>query len=206
MPFSSALISLSRRRGAQRAPARRFFIRVSFHDEGFALWASSFFRGEKGTKTPPGEPHIAVGNKFPPAPVRSPPDPRNLRGPNSRGLPVTVRRGRDNDCPRNRAAAAAAPKSRRPGQLDQTGAPDRSRSNLCGGESAGGSGDPPVPDSWEWLRPTHPDPHPLPRLVGTRRGCETVPAGILHSTRAQWPGRNQNPEPYFARRKFCRRV
>ena len=127
-------------------------------------------------------------------------------GPNSRGLPVTVRRGRDNDCPRNRAAAAAAPKSRRPGQLDQTGAPDRSRSNLCGGESAGGSGEPPVPDSWEWLRPTHPDPHPLPRLVGTRRGCETVPAGILHSTRAQWPGRNQNPEPYFARRKFCRRV
>ena len=27
---------------------------VLFHAEGFALWASSFFRGEKGTKTPPG--------------------------------------------------------------------------------------------------------------------------------------------------------
>ena len=52
---------------------------VSFHAEGFALWASSFFRGEKGTKTPPGETHITVGNRFPPAPVRSPPDPR-LRG------------------------------------------------------------------------------------------------------------------------------
>ena len=102
---------------------------------------ASFFPSDgKETKGSPGETHIAVGNKFPPPPVRSPPDPRNLRGPNSRGLPVTVRRGRDNDCPRNRAAAAAAPKSRRPGQLDQTGAPDRSRSNLCGGESAGGSG------------------------------------------------------------------
>ena len=99
--------------------------------------ASFFPRDGKETKGSPGETHIAVGNKFPPAPVRSPPDPRNLRGPNSRGLPVTVRRGRDNDCPRNRAAAAAAPKSRRPGQLDQTGAPDCSRSNLCGGESAG---------------------------------------------------------------------
>ena len=102
--------------------------------------ASFFPRDGKETKGSPGETHIAVGNRFPPAPVRSPPDPRNLRGPNSRGLPVTVRRGRDNDCPRNRAAAAAAPKSRRPGQLDQTGAPDCSRSNLCGGESAGGSG------------------------------------------------------------------
>ena len=92
--------------------------------------ASFFPRDGKETKGSPGETHIAVGNKFPPPPVRSPPAPRNLRGPNSRGLPVTVRRGRDNDCPRNRAAAA--PKSRRPGQLDQTGAPDCSRSNLCG--------------------------------------------------------------------------
>ena len=102
---------------------------------------ASFFPSDgKETKGSPGETHIAVGNKFPPAPVRSPPDPRNLRGPNSRGLPVTVRRGRDNDCPRNRAAAAVGPKSRRPGQLDQTGAPDSSGSNLCGGELAGGSG------------------------------------------------------------------
>ena len=96
--------------------------------------ATSFALGGKGGKTPPG---VSRGRL--PAPAGPSPDPR-LRGPNSRGLPVTVGRGRDNDCPRNRAAAAAAPKSRRPGQLDQTGAPDCSRSNLCGGESAGGSG------------------------------------------------------------------
>ena len=35
-----------------------------------------------------------------------------------------------------------------------------------------------------------PDPHPLPRLVGTRRGGETVPTEILCRTRAQWPGKN----------------
>ena len=68
------------------------------------------------------------------------PGPRNLRGPNSRGRLVTVRRGRDNDCPRNRAAVAVGPKSRWAGMLDQTGAPDCSGSNLCGGEQAGGSG------------------------------------------------------------------
>ena len=71
--------------------------------------------------------------------VAPPPDPRNLRGPNSGGRWDAVRRGRDNDCPRNRAAAAVGPKSRRPGQRDQKGAPDRSGSNLCGGKSAGGS-------------------------------------------------------------------
>ena len=86
------------------------------------------------------------GTSSPPPPVRSPPDPRNLRGPNSGGLPVTVRRGKDNDCPRNRAAAAVAvaPKSRRPGQLDQTGAPDCSRSNLCGRRIGGRVWDPPL--------------------------------------------------------------
>ncbi len=76
--------------------------------------------------------------------VAPPPDPRNLRGPNSRGRPVTVRRGRDHDCPRNRAAAAIGPNQRRPGRLDRKGAPDGSRSNFCGDESAGGSGDPPL--------------------------------------------------------------
>ena len=76
--------------------------------------------------------------------VAPPPDPRNLRGPNSRGLPATVRRGRDNDCPRIRAAAAISPKSRWAGMLGQTGAPDRSGSNLCGGELAGGSEYPPL--------------------------------------------------------------
>ena len=35
-----------------------------------------------------------------------------------------------------------------------------------------------------------PDPHPLPRLVGTRRGGEMEQAEILHRIRAQWPGRN----------------
>ena len=108
------------------------------------FWASSFFRGEKGTKTPPGETHIAVRNRFPPAPARSPPDPRNLREPNSSSLPVTVRRGRDNDCPRIHAAAAVGPKLRRAAALDQTGASDCSSSNLCGGKSAGGS--PPLRD------------------------------------------------------------
>ena len=71
--------------------------------------------------------------------VAPPPDPRNLRGPNSGGRWGTVRRGRDNDCPRIRAAAAAGPKSRRPGQRDQKGAPDRSGSNLCWRKLAGGS-------------------------------------------------------------------
>ena len=35
-----------------------------------------------------------------------------------------------------------------------------------------------------------PDPHPLPRLVGTRRGGEMEQAEILHRIRAQWTGRN----------------
>ena len=34
-------------------------------------------------------------------------------------------------------------------------------------------------------------PHPLPRMVGTRRGGEMVQAEILHRTRARWPGRNK---------------
>ena len=33
--------------------------------------------------------------------------------------------------------------------------------------------------------------HPLPRLVGTRRGGKMAQAKILHRTRAQWPGRNE---------------
>ena len=68
------------------------------------------------------------------------PDPRNLRGPNSGGCWGAVRRGRDDDWPRNRAATAVALKSRRPGQLDQKGAPDRSGSNLGWRKLAGGSG------------------------------------------------------------------
>ena len=71
--------------------------------------------------------------------VAPPPDPRNLRGPNSGGRWGAVRRGRDNDCPRIRAAAAVPPKSRRLDWLDQTGAPDRSGSNLCWRKLAGGS-------------------------------------------------------------------
>ena len=45
---------------------------ASFHAEGFVLWASFFPSDGKETKGSPGETHIAVGNKFPPAPVRSP--------------------------------------------------------------------------------------------------------------------------------------
>ncbi len=48
--------------------------------------------------------------------------------------------------------------------------------------------------------------HPLPRLVGTRRGGETEQAEILHRIRVRWPGRNKTPEPYFARRNFCGRI
>ena len=95
--------------------------------------------GGKGGKPPPG---VSRGRLM--APAGPPPAPRNLRGPNSRGLPATVRRGRDNDCPRIRAAAAISPKSRWAGMLGQTGAPDRSGSNLCGGELAGGSEYPPL--------------------------------------------------------------
>ena len=43
----------------------------------------------------------------------------------------------------------------------------------------------------EQPRPACPDPHPLPRLVGTRRSGEMVQAGILHRIRARWPGRNE---------------
>ena len=160
--------------------------------------------------------------------VAPPPDPRNLRGPNSGGRWDAVRRGRDNDCPRNRAAAAVGPKSRRPGQRDQKGAPDRSRSNLCGGNWRAGprrrglhisrfaqqgkarsfhrSASPTQTrfaglcvggrlrrPLWTDRRP--PILHPLPRLVGTRRGGEMEQAEILHGTRAQWPGRSQNPKP-----------
>ena len=42
---------------------------------------------------------------------------------------------------------------------------------------------------WTDRRP--PVPHPLPRLVGTRRGGKMAQAEILHRTRTQWPERNQ---------------
>ena len=120
---------------------------------------ASFFPSDgKETKGSPGETHIAVGNRFPPAPVRSPPDPRNLREPNSRGRLVTVRRGMDNDCPRIRDAAAVAPKSRRPGRLDQTGAPDRSGSNLCGGNWRAGQGPAPTGQFRSWAIRWPPQP------------------------------------------------
>ena len=45
---------------------------VSFHAEDFAPRASFFPNDGKETKGSPGKTHIAVGNKFPPAPVRSP--------------------------------------------------------------------------------------------------------------------------------------
>ena len=43
--------------------------------------AGPFPSDGKETKGSPGETHIAVGNRFPPAPVRSPPVPRRIRGP-----------------------------------------------------------------------------------------------------------------------------
>ena len=132
--FSAGDVPPASRRGG--ACASRWFPEGVHITRRVSPFGASFFPSDgKETK---GSPGVSRGRLS--APAGPPPDPRNLRGPNSRGLPVTVRRGRDNDCPRNRAAAAAAPKSRRPGQLDQTGAPDCSRSNLCGGESAGGSG------------------------------------------------------------------
>ena len=59
------------------------------------------------------------------------------------------------------------------------------------GESAGGSGTRPSPIHGNGSVRRAPDPHPLPRLVGIRRGCKMVQAKILHRTRAQWPERNQ---------------
>ena len=132
----------SRRGGA--CPSRWFPEGFHFARRISPCGASFFPSDGKETKGSPGETHIAVGNRFPPAPVRSPPRPPENTRPNSRGLPNTVRRGRDNDCPRIHAAAAVGPKLRRAAALDQTGASDCSSSNLCGGKSAGGSGDPPL--------------------------------------------------------------
>ena len=100
--------------------------------EGFALWAS-FFPSDGKTK---GSPRVSRGRLT--APAGPPPAPRNLRGPNFRGLMVTVRRGRGDDRPRNRAAAAVGPKTRWTGMLDQTGAPDRSEPNFCEDERRAG--------------------------------------------------------------------
>ena len=59
--------------------ARRFWDRFHF-TQRVSPCGASFFPGDgKETKGSPGETHIAVGNRFPPAPVRSPPDP-HLRG------------------------------------------------------------------------------------------------------------------------------
>ena len=82
LPLSrSAVICLKRRRGGPMWPPAVFSdgflstLRVS------PCGATSFACGGKGGKTPPGETHIAVGNRFPPAPVRSPPDPHLRRIP-----------------------------------------------------------------------------------------------------------------------------
>ena len=90
---------------------------------------ASFFPSDgKETKGSPGETHIAVGNKFPSASSSFSPGPPEFTGAQFRGA----------------AAVAVAPKSRRPGQLDQTGAPDCSRSNLCGRRIGGRVWDPPL--------------------------------------------------------------
>ena len=48
-------------------------------------------------------------------------------------------------------------------------------------------------------------PHPLPWLVGTRRGCKMAQAGILSRIRARWPGRNPNPGTVFCAPELLRR-
>ena len=59
--------------------------RLSCYAEGSPFGASFFPSDGKETKGSPVETHITVGNRFPPAPVRSPPDPRNLRGAQFQG-------------------------------------------------------------------------------------------------------------------------
>ena len=121
-----------------------FFGRVSFHAKGFALRGDLLCPRRQRRQTAAGGDSHRRHEQVPSGSSSfSPRPPENTR-PNSRGLPNTVRRGRDNDCPRIHAAAAVGPKLRRAAALDQTGAPDCSSSNLCGGKSAGGSGDPPL--------------------------------------------------------------
>ena len=45
-------------------------------------------------------------------------------------------------------------------------------------------------------------PHPLPRLVGTRRGCKMAQAGILRRIRARWPGSGPAGAAGHPRRAF----
>ena len=88
-PPRSAVFSLSCRRGGTLAcpssadhdvrRARR--LGAPRLTEVSPCGASFFPSDGKETKGSPWETHIAVGNRFPPAPVRSPPDPGNLRGP-----------------------------------------------------------------------------------------------------------------------------
>ena len=118
--------------------------RRSYYAEGFALWGEFLSqRWERNQRIAGGDSHRRREQAPSGSSSFSPRPPENT-GPNSRGLPNTVRRGRDNDCPRIRAAAAVGPKSRRLDWLDQTGAPDGSSSNLCGGKSAGGHMGPPL--------------------------------------------------------------
>ena len=69
----------SRRGGA--CPSRWFPEGFHFARRISPCGASFFPSDGKETKGSPGETHIAVGNRFPPAPVRSPPVPRRIRGP-----------------------------------------------------------------------------------------------------------------------------
>ena len=134
---------------------------------------ASFFPSDgKETKGSPGETHIAVGNRSPPAPVRSPPVPGEygdpmldtraslsgaggvMTAPASAPLPLSVRNQDGLVCWTKQARLIAqvlisAGRNRRAG-------PRLARPRFV--ETAP-SGAPPIP-------------HPLPRLVGTRRGCE----------------------------------
>ena len=111
--------------------------------QGFALRASFFPSDGKETKGSPGRLTSPSGTSSPPPPVRSPRTPE-FTGAQFRGLPVTVRRGKDNDCP------ATAPLPLSLSLQNQDGLDSwtkRARLIAQGlisaeGESAGGSGTP----------------------------------------------------------------
>ena len=74
LPPAQNVFPSSRRGGA--CPSRWFPEGFHFERRISPCGARFFPSDGKETKGSPGETHIAVGNKFPPAPVRSPPVPR----------------------------------------------------------------------------------------------------------------------------------
>ena len=143
---------------------------VLFHAEGFALRGEFLFSRRKRNQNAAGG---GLRWASPPI-VAPPPDPSasrisypslrpegqsslipSLRLSNANPLrwalrwepPAAAKRRLPGNYLRNRAAAAVGPKLRRAAALDQTGAPDRSGPDRCGGNPAGG-GSPPLPGNF----------------------------------------------------------